>query len=158
MKLMTPPSKLSQIIDGHGINAVLGSTNYSILLVPFHGSPLPTPPVSSSLAAECDGNVQDILKALDRPSPQFLFAILTTKCFAGWQELTDTEWQSKVVHLLSKDGADSALIEAFTNDVIPGTIGPPWQVVSCDPARPVPYKGGRVVLIGDAAHAMPPQA
>lgn len=149
------PDKVPQKLDVHGINTVLGTRNYSILLVPFHGTPLPSHKHMSDDRGE---TLQDVLKALDDPKPQFLFAILTIRCFEGWQDLTAEDWQYKTVQLLEQDKAHSSLIRKFKDDVIPQTIGKPWQVVSCDPRHPVPYEGGRVVLIGDAAHAMSPQS
>lgn len=154
MKLSTPLDRLPPTLDRNGINAILGTRNYSLLLVPFHGEPLP----ACSTYTGSDDSLEKVQKANDQPRPQYLFAILTIRCFDKWQDLTDSDWRLKTVQLLKTDKTDSLLVEAFEHDVIPGTVGAPWQVVSCDPEKPVPYNGGRVVLIGDAAHAMPPQA
>lgn len=155
MKLSTPPGALPSGLDTHGINTILGTHNYSLLLVPFHGHPLPS---TSDKSDNRNGETQDVLKALDRHRPEFLFAILTIRCFKDWENLSADDWQGKTVELLTKDRAHPSLIRIFQEDVIPHTVGQPWQVVSCDPKRPVPYDGDRVVLIGDAAHVMPPSA
>lgn len=155
MKLSTPSGALPRGLDTQGINTLLGAHNYSLLLVPFHGHPLPS---NSGKSKNKDAEIQDVLKALDQHRPEFLFAILTIRSFNGWETLTADEWQGKTVELLTEDRAHPSLIRMFTDDVIPHTVGQPWQVVSCDPKRHVPYDGGAVVLIGDAAHVMPPQA
>ena len=154
MKFATSPHRLPDGLDTHGINTILGTHNYSLLLVPFHGDPLP----HNGRVNQVDTDKQDILKALDRPRPEFTFAILTIRCFQDWQSLTSEDWQAKTVELLTRDHADPSMIRMIKEDVIPQTVGQPWPVVSCNPKRPVPYNGGRVVLIGDATHVMPPQA
>jgi 2-polyprenyl-6-methoxyphenol hydroxylase-like FAD-dependent oxidoreductase len=90
-------------------------------------------------------------------SLRYVVANITVPAFAGWEDLTETAWIEHITRLLRSDNAHSGLIRAFEGDVIPGTVGA-WQIVSCGERR-VPYGacGGRVVLIGDAAHAMPPQ-
>lgn len=158
MKLVTPPLKLPALMDKRGINAILGTQDYSILLVPFHREPLPDLPSAQHASAARDATAQEMLKAINGPRPQFLFAILTLKCLHDWRNWTSHNWQIRVIELLTADKADPTIIEAFRNDSIPGTVGSPWQVVSHDPANPVPYDGGRVVLIDDAAHVIPPQA
>jgi 2-polyprenyl-6-methoxyphenol hydroxylase-like FAD-dependent oxidoreductase len=157
MKLNTTPTQLPELPDVNGINLIVGTHNNSLLLVPFHGEPLPHQVLSPSVESLQDTQT-NTLETLTRDHPNFLFAILTTHTFEGWETLTESGWRSKVVNLLQADQADEDLIRAFKEDIIPGTIGKPWQVVRCDPKNPVPYNEGRVVLIGDAAHAMPPQA
>ena len=152
MKLTTTAADLPKLLDANGINIVLGTEDYSLLLVPFHAQ---TPSPDTIDSGEFPVNSP---KSLHQDHPQFLFAILTIHTFDGWQETNEWGWKTKIVKLLQEDGADEHLIRAFKQDIISGTVGSPWQVVRCDPDRPVPYSGGKVILIGDAVHAMPPQA
>lgn len=152
MKLTTTVAKLPKLLDANGINIVLGTKDYSLLLVPFH-SQTPSPGIIDS----CESPINSP-KSLHQDHPQFLFAILTIHTFDGWQETNEWGWKTKMVKLLEEDGADEHLIKAFKQDIISGSVGSPWQVVRCDPDRPVPYSRGQVILIGDAVHAMPPQA
>jgi hypothetical protein len=162
-KLSTPHASLP-LLDPQGINMALGYKGYSLLLVPFSGEPLPPypgPDDSNSPFSDPEeirhSDVTTIQKALDGPTPEYVFANITVPAFAGWEDLTETAWIEHITRLLRSDNAHSGLIRAFEGDVIPGTVGA-WQIVSCGERR-VPYGacGGRVVLIGDAAHAMPPQ-
>jgi 2-polyprenyl-6-methoxyphenol hydroxylase-like FAD-dependent oxidoreductase len=165
MKLSTSPSQLPKSLDTHGINLMAGTQDYSVLLVPFH--PVRTPvkdysllivpsPIETSSAKD-NHKVASPSDPLSE-EPGFLFAILTVHTFEARETTTQWGWKNRLVELLKADEADQLLIRAFEHDIIPGTIGAPWQVVRCDPDRPVPYDGGKVILIGDAAHAMPPQA
>jgi hypothetical protein len=159
MKLSTSPTQLPKSLDTHGINLITGTNDYSLLLVPFHSQTVAAKDYSLAIApSPTQTTAPGIPSPLLSEEPGFLFAILTVHTFQGWQETTQWGWKNKVVELLEADQADEEVIRAFKQDIIPGTIGSPWQVVRCDPDRPVPYDGGRVVLIGDAAHAMPPQA
>lgn len=158
MKLSTDTQRLPKLIDPHGINLVLGTKDYSLLLVPLQSAPpaqygLTINPLQVDLPP-----VKEATEPLVNRGGSYLFAILTIHTLTGWQDTTPADWGRKVVRLLESDQADKDLIHAFTEDIIPGTIGEAWQVVRCSPDDPVPYDGGRVVLIGDAAHAMPPQA
>ena len=155
MKLTTTVAELPKLLDANGINIVLGTKDYSLLLVPFH-TQIPSPGTTDS--GESPVNSPKSPKSLHQDHPQFLFAILTIHTFDGWQQTNEWGWKTKIVKLLQEDGADEHLIRAFKQDIISGTVGSPWQVVHCDPDRPVPYSGGKVILIGDAVHAMPPQA
>lgn len=155
MKLTTTVAELPKLLDANGINIVLGTKDYSLLLVPFHAQ-TPSPGTTDSGESPVSSP-----KRIIQDHPQFLFAILailTIHTFDGWQETNEWGWQTEIVKLLQEDGADEHLIRAFKQDIISGTVGSPWQVVRCDPDRPVPYSGGNVILIGDAVHAMPPQA
>jgi len=159
MKLFTSPSQLPKSLDTHGINLITGSKDYSLLLVPFHPQTIPARDYSLAiLPSPTQTTSPGITSPLFSEEPGFLFAILTIHTFEGWRETTQWGWKNKVVELLEADQADDEVIRAFKQDIIPGTIGSPWQVVRCDPDRPAPYDGGKIVLIGDAAHAMPPQA
>jgi hypothetical protein len=162
-KLSTPHSSLP-LLDPQGINMALGYKGYSLLLVPFSGEPLPSyqrPDDSDGPFSDPEeirhSDVTSVQKALEGPTPEYVFANITVPAFAGWEDLTETAWIEHITRLLRSDNADSDLIRAFEGDVIPETVGA-WQIVSCGERR-VPYGacGGRVVLIGDAAHAMPPQ-
>jgi hypothetical protein len=167
-KLSTRRSSLP-LLDDKGINMALGSKGYSVLLVPFHGERLPSytrpngeesdgpfadPPSTS--AAPCP-ELNEVITALDSPAPEYIFANTTLPHFVGWEDLTDPAWVEHITRVLRSDGAHPDLISAFEKDVIPGTVGA-WKIVSCG-SNAVPFGGcgGRVVLIGDAAHAMPPQ-
>ena len=152
MKLTTTVAELPKLLDANGINIVLGTKDYSLLLVPFHAQ-TPSPGTNDS-----DESPVNSPKSFNQDHPQFLFAILTIHTFDGWQETNEWGWKTKIVNLLEEDGADEHLIKAFKQDITSGTVGSPWQVVRCDPDRPVPYSGGQVILMGDAVHAMPPQA
>lgn len=160
MKLSTSPTQLPKSLDTHGINLITGTKDYSLLLVPFHSQTVAAKDYSLAIVPSptTQTTSPEIPSPLLSEEPGFLFAILTIHTFEGWQETTQWGWKNKVVELLEADQADEDVIRAFKQDIIPGTIGSPWQVVRCDPDRPVPYDGGRVVLVGDAAHAMPPQA
>lgn len=153
MELSTPLNGLPKMPDLHGINLVLGTDKYSLLLVPLRGTTDAARQLQSHDPASDDSSA-----AQSSLSDPCIFAILTTHTFDAWQDLSETDWADKVVRLLEKDGADKGLLHAFMENIIPGTIGSPWQVARCDPNNPVPFDGGRVILIGDAAHVMPPQA
>ena len=124
-----------------GISMVLGAQSYSVLLVPSLGSPLPgvTTPADTIHAALDEG-------------AEYLFCNVTLSTFPGWQPLTGSQWIDRIVRLLGIDHADERLLRAFEG-VIPGTVGA-WEVVCCSGYL---EHSGRVVLMGDAAHAMPPQ-
>jgi hypothetical protein len=159
MKLSTCPTQLPKSLDKHGINLITGTKDYSLLLVPFHPQTIPAKDYSLAIVpSPTQTTSENPPSPLLSEEPGFVFAILTVHTFEGWQATTQWGWKNKVVELLEADQADEEVIRAFKQDIIPGSIGSPWQVVRCDPDRPVPYDGGRVVLIGDAAHAMPPQA
>jgi 2-polyprenyl-6-methoxyphenol hydroxylase-like FAD-dependent oxidoreductase len=154
MKLSTATQRLPKLIDPHGINLILGTKDYSLLLVPLQSAS----PAPDGLTTDPPRTDTTRVKEAAEREGSYLFAILTIHTFTGWQDMTPADWGHKVVRLLEADQADHDLIHAFMEDIIPGTIGEAWQVVRCNPDDPVPYDGGRVVLIGDAAHAMPPQA
>jgi hypothetical protein len=152
MKMSTNLSRLPKVLDSNGINIVLGKAKYSLLLVPFHS----TSDLSKGLTLHNGDSACSSETGLN--DDPYVFAILTTHTFDGWQDLTDAGWADKVIRLLESDQADRDLVHAFMEDITPGSIASPWQVARCDPNDPVPYDGGRVILIGDAAHVMPPQA
>jgi len=159
MKLSTSPTQLPKSLDKHGINLLTGTQDYSLLLVPFHNTTVAAKDYSLAIVpSPIQINSPEIPPPLLSEEPGFLFAILTIHAFEGWQETTQWGWKNKIIELLEADQAAEEVIRAFKQDIISGTIGSPWQVVRCDPDRPVPYDGGKVILIGDAAHAMPPQA
>ncbi|KAK4689451.1 hypothetical protein P7C73_g661, partial [Tremellales sp. Uapishka_1] len=162
LKLTTTPADLP-LPDPRGINMALGSLGYSVLLVPFSGKSLPKTELPSSsssndLLLSTSPEESLLLKALDDPQTGFLYSNVTIPAFDGWEDLTASTWQQHIADLLRRDHADERLITAFETQAIPRTVTA-WQVVSCDSKFPVPWKqGGRVVLIGDSVHVMPPQA
>ena len=159
MKLSTSPTQLPKSPDKHGINLLTGTQDYSLLLVPFHTTTVAAKDYSLAIVpSPIQINSPEIPPPLLSEEPGFLFAILTIHAFEGWQETTQWGWKNKIIELLEADQADDRVIRAFKQDITSGTIGSPWQVVRCDPDRSVPYDGGKVILVGDAAHAMPPQA
>jgi hypothetical protein len=139
-KLSTPHASLP-LLDPQGINMALGYKGYSLLLVPFSGEPLPPypgPDDSNSPFSDPEeirhSDVTTIQKALDGPTPEYVFANITVPAFAGWEDLTETAWIEHITRLLRSDNAHSGLIRAFEGDVIPGTVGA-WQIVSCGERR-----------------------
>ena len=149
MKLSTSPTTLPKL-DVHGINLLTGTANYSLLLVPFHPQQIPARDYSLLIAPSPTSTMPaDVVSPPPSASiseePGFLFAILTIQMFDGWEETTQWGWKNKIIELLEADEADNKLIRAFKQDILPGSIGSPWQVVRCDPDRPVPYDGARSV-------------
>ena len=157
--------------DKTGNTRIFGGKDYSILLAYFEGTPLPIPSqedeiTASSPARRAELSFSDALSpantalaaALNQPTPEYIYAGVTVRSFAGWEDLTAEAWQDRIVTLLRADKAHPALIKAFAEAMIDGTAGA-RQIVSCDAEDPVPFcPGGRVVVVGDAAHAMAPHA
>ena len=97
------------------------------------------------------------LTALDEPCPEYIFACFGLKVSHGWEDMTGQAWVHKMVEIMKDDGADARLVRALEEDSVPQTVGA-WQLVSMDEDDLIKWKGGRVVMIGDAAHTMAPQS
>jgi 2-polyprenyl-6-methoxyphenol hydroxylase-like FAD-dependent oxidoreductase len=96
------------------------------------------------------------LKALNEPCPEYIFTAFAMKSFTGFEDLTGPAWLGKIAKMLKDDGAHARLVRAIEEDGVPQTVGA-WQIVSMDEHDPIKWRGGRVVLVGDAVHAMAPQ-
>ncbi|WWD03821.1 hypothetical protein V865_001877 [Kwoniella europaea PYCC6329] len=165
-KLATPIAKLPLQLNKDCQNTILGSHSNYLLIIPLHGIDLPrmTPRSAITLSeqgpfAEPDQSVlkvQDSLK--DTQTGYVLVRMLSNvsgEGAAGWEDLTEGAWIDKILDILKKDGTDQGLLQIIENDSIPGTISS-TGVVSSALGKHVPYKDGKVFLIGDAAHAVPP--
>ncbi|WRT69920.1 uncharacterized protein IL334_006911 [Kwoniella shivajii] len=161
-KLATPLSRLSSLPDKHGNNLILGTQSSSFQIVPLAGTALPTmtPGAALNLSgqgpfAEPDNSIKDIHTALEDPKSGYIFVRMIVPSFTGWEDLTEGAWIEKAIKLLKDDVADHQIVTAFEEDIIPGTVAA-WGIVSSSVGNSMPCREGRLVLIGDAMHAMPP--
>ncbi|WVQ66820.1 uncharacterized protein L199_005011 [Kwoniella botswanensis] len=165
-KLATPIAKLPLQLNKDCQNIIFGSRSNCLHIIPLHGTDLPhmTPRSAMTLSeqgpfAEPDQTVLKVQDALEDHQTGYvlvrMFLNVSAEGAAGWEDLTEGAWIDKILDILKKDGTNKGLLEIIENDLIPGTISS-TGVVSGAPGKHVPYKDGKVFLIGDAAHAVPP--
>lgn len=135
---------------------ITGKNAYSMIFVPFSGTPVP-PLATIELNPFSDpADFEPTLKALDEPCPESIFVAFSMRAFQGFEDMTGQAWLARIAHILKENGADGRPIRAIEEDGVPQTVGA-WQIVSMDEEDLIKWNGGRVVLVGDAAHVMPPQ-
>lgn len=155
LKLLTPITRLPRLAPST-INVISGTQPYSLILTPFHGTPVP-PLGSTEMNPFTDpSDYEPTVKALDEPCPEYIFTAFCMKAFQGWEDMTSQAWIGKIAKILRNDGADENLAKAIEEGAVPQTVGA-WQLVSMNPDDLVKWKEGRVILIGDSAHTMLPQ-
>ncbi|WVW86503.1 hypothetical protein I302_108552 [Kwoniella bestiolae CBS 10118] len=168
-KLATPIAQLPVMLNKDSQNIILGNQCNSLHTIPLHGNELPhmTPRSAITLSdqgpfAEPDSTVLAVQQALRDPNTGYVLVRMYLNVSgegagagAGWEDLTEAAWIDKILNILRNDGTDKGLVEVVENDLIPGTITA-TGIVSNGPGKHVPYSNGKVVLVGDAMHAVPP--
>lgn len=144
--------------DSNGASLVLGAEADSMLLVPFKGTALPPHRSATSNPFTDLSDHQAVLEPWVETPSEYTHCVFNTPYFPRWEDLTS--------HILARDDRGTASIRPRFVMALRGSEagresrvrrGEP-VIAFCDERFPVPWKDGRVVLIGDAVHAMPRQA
>lgn len=162
---------------------MLGTNNYAVLLIPIRTAPQVSGMDRSDYGTDpfADSPVGAQDQAGDTGSRDYIYfsttlytsilppALAQVLRTEGRKAITEDQWIDFINDLLIADGAPNALVNAARDDVIPDSTGA-WPIAAADECVPTSadletlrHAGEedrwmrRVVLLGDAAHAMPPQ-
>lgn len=131
------PSLLTPLLPSqNGLNMLLGTTSYSLILVCITGEDAQN---ATEMAREDSG---------------FTYGIMTVPFFEGWKEMGEEGWKEICLEYLRSDEADGAIGKALVEEWVKGTGGC-WEVVSAL-GEDRNWTSERCVLVGDACHLMPP--
>nr|XP_019010626.1 uncharacterized protein I206_05100 [Kwoniella pini CBS 10737]OCF49407.1 hypothetical protein I206_05100 [Kwoniella pini CBS 10737] len=163
-KLATPFPQIPKAFQRDCVNLVLGNSSNSTQIILFSGSQLPLmdPKTAIKLSeegpfAEPNDEVKAVQQALEDPKCGFVLVrmMIPTRLTQDWEDLTDGSWIDKILTFLREDGTNLELIKMIENDLVPATIQAS-PIFSSEIGKAVPFKEGRIVLIGDAMHVVPP--
>ncbi|WWC64918.1 uncharacterized protein I303_107532 [Kwoniella dejecticola CBS 10117] len=163
-KLATSPSKIPTAFQQDGMNLVLGNSSNSTQIIVFSGRPLPPLDPKTALKmseegpfAEPDDTVKAVQKQLDDPKSGFVLARMTipTRLAEGWEDYNEGSWIDRILTILRHDGTNEAMIKMIEDDLVPATTHASLMF-SDEAGKAVPFREGRIVLVGDAMHVVPP--